>query len=201
MPSEQMHYQWREPWNLQTPAIPITDKLSYVGNKDVSCHLLKTSVGALVELNYSKNFVGSAVAGSIGGNNAHASNIVTAMFLATGQDPAQNVESSNCMTMMEATTDENGEEALYMSVTMPSLEVGTVGGGTALPGQAACLDLLGVRGANMENPGDNSRLLARVIGAGVMAGELSLMSALSVNHLIKSHMALNRKSTPPTAST
>jgi metallo-beta-lactamase class B len=48
MPSEQMHYQWREPWDLQTPAIPITDKLLYVGNKDVSCHLLKTSVGAVL---------------------------------------------------------------------------------------------------------------------------------------------------------
>jgi hydroxymethylglutaryl-CoA reductase (NADPH) len=48
-----------------------------------------------------KNLIGSALAGSVGGNNAHASNVVTAIFLATGQDPAQNVESSNCMTLME----------------------------------------------------------------------------------------------------
>lgn len=41
------------------------------------------------------------MAGSIGGMNAHASNIVTAIFLATGQDAAQNVESSNCITLME----------------------------------------------------------------------------------------------------
>ena len=62
---------------------------------------LKTEVDDLVELNIAKNLVGSAMAGSIGGFNAHAANIVTAMFLATGQDPAQNVESSNCITTMK----------------------------------------------------------------------------------------------------
>ena len=63
--------------------------------------VLKSSVEALVELNISKNLVGSAMAGSIGGFNAHAANIVTAIFIATGQDPAQNVESSNCITTMK----------------------------------------------------------------------------------------------------
>ena len=63
--------------------------------------VLKTSVEALCNLNVKKNLVGSAMAGSIGGFNAHAANILTAVFLATGQDPAQNVESSNCMTLME----------------------------------------------------------------------------------------------------
>jgi hydroxymethylglutaryl-CoA reductase (NADPH) len=63
--------------------------------------VLKTSVEALCNLNIKKNLIGSAMAGSIGGFNAHAANILTAMFLATGQDPAQNVESSNCMTLME----------------------------------------------------------------------------------------------------
>ena len=62
--------------------------------------VLKSDVNALVELNTSKNLIGSAMAGSIGGFNAHAANIVTALFLATGQDPAQNVESSNCITVM-----------------------------------------------------------------------------------------------------
>ena len=62
--------------------------------------VLKSNVDALVELNIKKNLIGSAMAGSIGGFNAHASNIVTAIFLATGQDPAQNVESSNCITTM-----------------------------------------------------------------------------------------------------
>lgn len=63
--------------------------------------VLKTTVDALCNLNTKKNLVGSAMAGSIGGFNAHAANILTAVFLATGQDPAQNVESSNCMTLME----------------------------------------------------------------------------------------------------
>lgn len=68
---------------------------------DVVQKVLKSNVDALVELNISKNFIGSAMAGSIGGFNAHAANIVTAIFLATGQDPAQNVESSNCITVMK----------------------------------------------------------------------------------------------------
>ena len=63
--------------------------------------VLKTTVEDLCNLNIKKNLVGSSMAGSIGGFNAHAANILTAMFLATGQDPAQNVVSSNCMTLME----------------------------------------------------------------------------------------------------
>lgn len=63
--------------------------------------VLKTTVPALCNLNTKKNLVGSAMAGSVGGFNAHAANILTAVFLATGQDPAQNVESSNCITLME----------------------------------------------------------------------------------------------------
>jgi hydroxymethylglutaryl-CoA reductase (NADPH) len=68
---------------------------------DVVRHVLKSDVNALVELNTAKNLIGSAMAGSVGGFNAHASNIISAMFLATGQDPAQNVESSNCITIMK----------------------------------------------------------------------------------------------------
>lgn len=68
---------------------------------DVVRNVLKSDVNALVELNTSKNLIGSAMAGSIGGFNAHAANIVAAMFLATGQDPAQVVESSQCITIMK----------------------------------------------------------------------------------------------------
>ncbi|XP_071795217.1 3-hydroxy-3-methylglutaryl-coenzyme A reductase-like isoform X2 [Asterias amurensis] len=154
--------------------------------------VLKTSVPALVELNISKNLVGSAMAGSIGGFNAHASNIVTAIYIATGQDVAQNISSSNCMTLMEP-SGPLGED-LYISVTMPSIEVGTVGGGTILPPQAACLEMLGVRGACPEEPGRNARTLARIISSSVLAGELSLMSALAAGHLVKSHLKHNRSS-------
>jgi hydroxymethylglutaryl-CoA reductase (NADPH) len=63
--------------------------------------VLKTDVDTLVEMNIAKNFIGSAMAGAMGGFNAHAANIVAAIFLATGQDPAQVVESANCITIMK----------------------------------------------------------------------------------------------------
>ena len=151
--------------------------------------VLKCTVGSLVELNVAKNLVGSAVAGSIGGNNAHAANIVAALYIATGQDPAQVVESSNCMTLMEPVNDGND---LHVSVTLPAIEVGTIGGGTGLPAQKACLEMLGIAGPNAENPGDNAGTLARVVAGAVLAGEISLMSALASNHLISAHMKLNR---------
>ncbi|KAJ0255956.1 3-hydroxy-3-methylglutaryl-coenzyme A reductase 1 [Hirschfeldia incana] len=153
--------------------------------------VLKTSVASLVELNMLKNLTGSAIAGSLGGFNAHASNIVSAVFLATGQDPAQNVESSQCITMMEAIND--GKD-IHISVTMPSIEVGTVGGGTQLASQSACLNLLGVKGASKEAPGMNSRRLATIVAGAVLAGELSLMSAIAAGQLVKSHMKYNRSS-------
>ncbi|GFF46860.1 3-hydroxy-3-methylglutaryl-coenzyme A reductase [Aspergillus lentulus] len=149
--------------------------------------ILKTDVDALVELNTAKNLVGSAMAGSIGGFNAHASNLVAAVFLATGQDPAQNVESSSCITIMK-----NVNDNLHISVSMPCIEVGTIGGGTILEPQAAMLDLLGVRGAHATNPGDNARQLARIVAATVLAGELSTCAALAAGHLVSAHMAHNR---------
>ena len=79
---------------------------------------------------------------------------------------------------------------------MPSIEVGTIGGGTILEAQSAMLDLLGVRGAHLTTPGDNSRQLARIMGAAVLAGELSLCSALAAGHLVKAHMAHNRSQAP-----
>lgn len=161
--------------------------------------VLKTTVKSLVNLNIKKNLIGSAMAGSIGGFNAHAANIVAAVFLATGQDPAQVVESSMCMTLMEAipSTKTAGEEDLLVTVSMPSIEVGTVGGGTILSPQRALLEMLGVAGSSKDIPGANAQRLARIVASAVMAGELSLMSALSAGHLIQAHMKHNR-SVPPT---
>ncbi|XP_068191135.1 3-hydroxy-3-methylglutaryl-coenzyme A reductase-like [Antennarius striatus] len=152
--------------------------------------VLKSSTAALVELNINKNLVGSAVAGSVGGFNAHAANIVAAIFIACGQDPAQTVGSSNCITQMEAAGPEG--EDLYISCSMPSIELGTVGGGTNLPPQQACLQMLGVQGTSSQQPGENARQLARLVCATVLAGELSLMAALAAGHLVKSHMTHNR---------
>ncbi|XP_008333830.1 3-hydroxy-3-methylglutaryl-CoA reductase a [Cynoglossus semilaevis] len=152
--------------------------------------VLKTTTEALVDVNINKNLIGSAMAGSIGGFNAHAANLVAAIYIACGQDPAQTVGSSNCITIMEATGPT--QEDLYISCTMPSIELGTVGGGTNLPPQQACLQMLGVLGASQECPGENARQLARVVCATVLAGELSLMAALAAGHLVKSHMTHNR---------
>ncbi|KAJ5933460.1 hypothetical protein N7454_005789 [Penicillium verhagenii] len=163
---------------------------------DIVKSVLKSDVSALVELNISKNLIGSAMAGSLGGFNAHASNIVAAMFLATGQDPAQVVESSSCITTMK---NNNGD--LQIAVSMPCIEVGTIGGGTILEAQGAMLDLLGVRGAHPTNPGENARQLSRIIAASVLAGELSLCSALAAGHLVKAHMAHNRSAAPTRSST
>ncbi|KAF9254299.1 hypothetical protein L218DRAFT_1082398 [Marasmius fiardii PR-910] len=151
--------------------------------------VLKTTVDALCNLNTKKNLVGSAMAGSVGGFNAHAANILTAVFLATGQDPAQNVESSNCMTLMEPVN--NGKD-LLMTVSMPCIEVGTVGGGTVLAPQGAVLEMLGFKGAHPTHPGQNAQSLARLIASAVMAGELSLLSALAAGHLVRAHLVHNR---------
>ncbi|CRK09462.1 hypothetical protein BN1708_002164 [Verticillium longisporum] len=162
---------------------------------DVVRDVLKSDVDTLVDLNISKNLIGSAMAASVGGFNAHAANIVAAIFLATGQDPAQVVESANCITIMQ-----NLRGSLQISVSMPSIEVGTLGGGTILEPQAAMLDMLGVRGPHPTTPGENARRLARIVAAATLAGELSLCSALAAGHLVKAHMQHNR-SAPPTRST
>jgi len=156
--------------------------------KGVVQTVLKTNAADMARLNVDKNLIGSALAGSVGGNNAHAANVVAAIFLATGQDPAQVVASSNCLTNME---DHNGD--LYVSVTMPTIEVGTIGGGTSLPPQRSMLQIIGVDGAHKEVPGKNASDLAQMIAASVMAGEISLMAGLAAGHLTSAHMKLNRK--------
>lgn len=161
--------------------------------------VLRTDIDTLVNLNESKNHIGSAMSGSIGGFNAHAANVVTAMFIATGQDPAQNVVSSNCITTLKSITEpspdqSSQQQSLLITCTMPSLEVATVGGGAALEPQKACLNILGVAGSSGPGnlPGANSRELAEIICGTVMAGELSLLAALNTGDLVQSHMKHNR---------
>jgi hydroxymethylglutaryl-CoA reductase (NADPH) len=76
---------------------------------------------------------------------------------------------------------------------MYSLEVGTIGGGTKLSAQQACLKMLGIDGSSGNISGDNSCQLARLICSTVLAGELSLLSALATNDLVQSHLRLNRR--------
>lgn len=84
---------------------------------------------------------------------------------------------------------------------MPSIEVGTLGGGTILEPQSAMLDILGVRGSHPTEPGENARRLARIIAAATLAGELSLCGALAAGHLVRAHMAHNRSAAPSRTTT
>ncbi|UTF54107.1 hydroxymethylglutaryl-CoA reductase (NADPH) [Natronosalvus rutilus] len=153
---------------------------------------LHTTADAIAEANTRKNLIGSAKAGSLG-FNAHAANVVGAAFLATGQDEAQVVEGANAITTMDArpSEDENGSSDLYASVSLASLEVGTVGGGTKLPTQSEALDVLGLRGGG-DPAGSNADALAEVIAVGALAGELSLLAALASRHLASAHADLGR---------
>ena len=151
---------------------------------------LHTTPEAIAELNTRKNLVGSAKAGSLG-FNAHVANVVAAMFLATGQDEAQVVEGANAITTAEVRGGAGTDGDLYLSVSLSSLEVGTVGGGTKLPTQAEALDVLGIRGGG-DPPGSNADAFAEYVAAGALAGELSLLSALASRHLSSAHAELGR---------
>ena len=147
--------------------------------------VLKTDAKSMIEVNYRKNLVGSARAGSMG-FNAHAANIVAAMFIACGQDAAHAIDGSTCITTIDAT-----ETGVYVAVTLPSLPVGTVGGGTGVDTQNECLEILGVAGGGTP-PGANAKKFAEIIAAGVLAGELSLIGALAAQHLARAHQELGR---------
>uniref|UniRef100_A0A0K0EFA9 3-hydroxy-3-methylglutaryl coenzyme A reductase n=2 Tax=Strongyloides stercoralis TaxID=6248 RepID=A0A0K0EFA9_STRER len=157
---------------------------------DIVKSVLKTNVDSMVELAKSKLLIGTSTTMTIGGWNAHAANIVAALFLATGQDAAQIVSSSMCLTQMEKTA--SGD--LYISCTMKCIEVGTVGGGTILSPQKNCLRLLNCEGSNIQEPSSNAKKLATVICSTVLAGELSLMAAQCSDDLVRSHLKLNRSS-------
>ncbi|MDO9522710.1 MAG: hydroxymethylglutaryl-CoA reductase (NADPH) [Methanocorpusculum sp.] len=147
--------------------------------------IFKTNSATLADVNTRKNLTGSARAASLG-FNAHAANVIAAMFIACGQDPAHVVEGSNAITTVDMV-----EGGVYVSVTLPSLQVGTIGGGTSIATQNASLAMLGVAGG-AENPGDNAKAFAEIVAAGVLAGELSLLGALGAQHLGKAHRELGR---------
>jgi hydroxymethylglutaryl-CoA reductase (NADPH) len=148
--------------------------------------IFNTTAEAVNEVNLRKNWAGSARAGSATQFNAHFANTVAAIFLATGQDAAQVVESSSGYTWTELR-----KEGLYISVTLPSLEVGTKGGGTGLPTQSESLSIMKVGGSG--NPlGSNSMKLAEIIASAVTAGELNLLAAFATRELGKAHQKLGR---------
>ncbi len=141
---------------------------------------LHTTSEAIVETNYRKNLVGSSMAGTLGAN-AHAANMVAALYIATGQDPAQVVGGS-----MAVTTCEDIDGDLYIAVRMPAVEVGTVGGGTRLPCQREALSMIGCVGEG------KAKKLAEIVATTVLAGELSTLAAQAAGQLGAAHARLGR---------
>lgn len=126
--------------------------------------------------------VAAVQSGSIG-IQGHVANGLTALFLAAGQDVACVAEAYVGITRMEVDHGNN----LYVSVTLPSLVLGTVGGGTSLPTQQECLKLLGCEGKG------SARKLAEICGATILAGELSIAAAIASGSFSKAHKILGRK--------
>lgn len=130
---------------------------------------------------------GAMMSGAIG-VQGHYANGLAALYLATGQDVACVSESSVGITRLEVTED----GSLYASVTLPNIVVGTVGGGTGLPSQRACLELLG-----LHRPED-APALGEVCAALALAGELSIIGALSAQEFTRAHARLARGRKPAT---
>jgi hydroxymethylglutaryl-CoA reductase (NADPH) len=149
-------------------------------------HQLKTNARDLVEVQYRKNLLGSIAAGSLG-FNAHYANVLSAFFIATGQDPAHVVEGSMGITCIEP----RGPESVFASVFLPDVPLGAVGGGTQLETQREALAMLGVS-PDPERRGDAVMRLAEIVGAVVLAGELSLMAAFTSQDLARAHEKLAR---------
>jgi hydroxymethylglutaryl-CoA reductase (NADPH) len=125
--------------------------------------------------------MGTLLAGA-NNNGSHSANGLAAMFIATGQDVANIAESSAALTYSEL--KENGD--YYWSITIPSLIVATHGGGTGLPTQRECLEMLGCFGKDKVNK------LAEIMAAVVLAGEISLGSAIVANEWVSSHEQFGR---------
>jgi hydroxymethylglutaryl-CoA reductase (NADPH) len=141
---------------------------------------LHTTPGAMVD--YARmSVIGGVMSGSIG-VQGHYANGLAALFIACGQDAACVAEAAVGVTRFEIRED----GSLYAAVTLPNLIVGTVGGGTGLPTPKACLDILGLSGAG------HARAFAEVAAALALAGELSIIGALTAGHFTRAHQQLAR---------
>lgn len=125
--------------------------------------------------------LGGYLAG-VNNNGAHSANGITAIFIACGQDVANVAESSAAAVYAEITR--SGD--YYFSVTIPSLIVATYGGGTGLPTQRECLELLDCYGAG------KVKKFAEIVAATVLCGELSLGTAVIADEWVSSHEQLGR---------
>jgi hydroxymethylglutaryl-CoA reductase (NADPH) len=125
--------------------------------------------------------VGAFLSGA-NNNGAHSPNAITALFIATGQDVANVAESSAGVLY----TDVTEEGDLYISLTIPSLIVATYGGGTGLPTQRECLEMMDCYGKG------NVQKFAEVVAGAALAGELSLGAAISSSDWVSSHETYGR---------
>lgn len=116
------------------------------------------------------------------GFNAHYANGLTAMFIACGQDVANVANAAVGITDYELTPGDD----LYASVTLPSLTVATVGGGTMLGTSAECLSMLGCAGAT------HARKFAEIVASAVLAGELSMAGAITSGEFVSAHETYGR---------
>jgi len=152
-------------------------------SEEILADILKTTPEKFIEVVNRKIYVGSILSGTTGAN-AHAANVLSAIFLATGQDMAHIAEASSVIT-----TAERIDNGVSVSITLLDLPVGTVGGGTGLSTQKECLSLLGVAGGDN---GKNALKFAEIIGASILAGEISLIASLGSNTLAIAHKKLGR---------
>jgi len=143
--------------------------------------VLKTTPEMMAQY-WQTSTLGVIQSGAIGAQG-HYANGLTALFLATGQDAACVAEAAVGITRMQLTP----EGDLYVSVTLPNLIVGTVGGGTSMPTQLECLKIMGCAGTG------NARKYAEICGGVVLAGELSIAAALSAGHFSSAHKKFGRK--------
>jgi hydroxymethylglutaryl-CoA reductase (NADPH) len=128
------------------------------------------------------SFIGGTLSGSIG-SQGHFANGLAALFLSCGQDIACVSEAAVGITRIDVTEDKD----LYISVMLPNLIVGTVGGGTSLPTAKSCLQMLDCYGEN------KAQKFAEICASTVLAGELSMIAALTHGDFSSAHEKLGRK--------
>lgn len=150
--------------------------------KSILESVLKTQASKMVGVHYTKNLIGSNLAGSFS-QNAQVANVIAAFYLATGQDPAHTVDASHAFLTLEQEKDD-----IYAALTLPSVEVGTVGGGTYLKAQTQARKMM-----NFGNTDITAHQLAGIAGVVALSGELSLIASLSQHTLAQAHIKRRMK--------
>lgn len=115
------------------------------------------------------------------GYNINVSNVIAGIFASTGQDLGSIHESSMAVLQMD-----NTEEGLYVSLSLPGLVIGTIGGGTHLPAQRNILELMNCYG------NEKAFRFAKIIAGFAMSLELSTLAAIVSGQFAKAHQKLGR---------